>query len=205
MADTPTPENTETSQDSSESPVAYALQILEERLEEAVRREEDVDFEGQRTARVTQMISQGALYVSFLLAPVVFYLIFSLILSMGVITDRMEVMKNQVVGMRGNFDQVTERMAAIDQSVGHMTGNVAEMPGMEQHMQQMRGDFAVMTRAMEGIAPDMQVIDQTLARMDVDVAQMNNVFGHLNLNVFSMGRDVNTMSSPMRMLPFFGN
>ena len=51
----------------------------------------------------------------------------------------------------------------------------------------------------------MQQIDQTLAGMDFDMAQMNNVFGHLNLNVFSMGRDVNTMSTPMRMFPFFGN
>ena len=140
-----------------------------------------------------------------LLTPVVFFLIGSLVLSMGVITDRMGVMAENVAGMRGNFDETTARMDDIDRSVAHMTHNVAFIPGMERDMLRMRHDFSDMTGTMNGLSPNMQQIDQTLAGMDFDMAQMNNVFGHLNLNVFSMGRDVNTMSTPMRMFPFFGN
>jgi hypothetical protein len=198
-------DDSDTVEGDEDSPVIQALKILEGRMEEAVRREEDVDFEGQRAAKVTQVISQMAVYASFFLTPVIFYLIFSLILSMGVITDRMQVMADKVGGMRGNFDDVAQRMAAIDVSVTHMEGNVAHMPGMEKRMHQMRGDFDQMTETMNGIAPNMRDIDWTLGGMGRDMAQMNQVFGHLNLSVFSMGHDVNTMSGPMRMLPFFGN
>ena len=198
-------ETSTTSSDPASAAVVRALSVLEGRLAAAVRREEDLDYQGQRTARTTQIISHTALGLAMLLTPVVFYLIGSLVLSMGVITDRMGVMSENVAGMRGNFDETTARMGDIDTSVAHMAGNVAYIPGMERDMLRMRHNFADMTATMDVLAPNMQQIDQTLAGMDFDVAQMNNVFGHLNLNVFSMGRDVNTMSSPMRMFPFFGN
>jgi hypothetical protein len=194
-----------TSPDPSAAPVLRALGILEARLMAAVGPEEDLDYQGQRTARTTQVISQIAFGIAMLLTPVVFFLIGSLVLSMGVITDRMGVMAENVAGMRGNFDETTARMDDIDRSVAHMTHNVAFIPGMERDMLRMRHDFSAMTGTMNGLSPNMQQIDQALAGMDFDMAQMNNVFGHLNLNVFSMGRDVNTMSTPLRMFPFFGN
>jgi hypothetical protein len=198
-------ETSSTSPDPPSAPVLRALGILEARLVAAVGPEEDLDYHAQRTARATQLISYGALGIAMLLTPVIFYLIGSLVLSMGVITDRMGVMSENVAGMRGNFDETTARMGDIDRSVAHMTQNVAYIPGMERDMLRMRHDFSAMTETMSGLSPNMQQIDLTLAGMDYDMAQMNTVFGHLNLNVFSMGRDVNTMSGPMRMFPFFGN
>ena len=198
-------EATETLPDPEPSPVMHALRVLEGRLAEAVQREEETDFQGQRAARTTQVISQIAQVSLIVLTPIIFYLIFSLILAMGIITDRMGAMAVKVAGMRVSFDETTERMDGIDRSVVHMTGNVGHIPGMEQDMQRMRRDFAAMTETMNALAPNMQVIDQILAGMDFDVAQMNQVFGHVNSNVFSIGKDVNTMSTPMRMFPFFGN
>lgn len=187
------------------SPTLVALRVLEGRLADAVQREEEVDFQGQRAARTTQLITQGAQVALVVLGPIVFYLIFSLIQSMGIITDRMGAMAVKVAGMRTSFDETTERMDRIDGSVRHMTVNVSYIPGIEKDMQGMRRDFSVMTQTMNGLAPDMRAIDQTLAGMDQDLAQMNAVFSHMNSNVFSIGRDVNTMSGPMRMFPFFGN
>ncbi len=187
-----------------ESPSLVIFRIIEERLRDAVTREEETDFRGVRDSRRTFVIGRLALILVALLSPPVFYLIWTLVGAMGVITDRMEYMKIQVAQMRTDFDEVSERMTSIDASVSNMSNNIAVIPPMEQRVKGMRGNFDTMTAAMGGITPNVTTIDQTLGIMDQDMAHMNHVFGFLNRDVFIMRHDVNRMSSPMRMFPFFG-
>jgi len=180
------------------------FRIIEQRLGEAVTREEDIDFRGVRDSRRTFLIGRTALIITMLLAPPVFYLIWTLVGHMGVITDRMQHMRDQVTEMRQDFDEVALRMANIDGAVSKMSHSIAVIPPMEQRLAGMRADFDVMTEAMGGITPNVTNIDQILGVMDRDMAEMNNAFGFVNRDVFRMRHNVNQMSSPMRMFPFFG-
>jgi hypothetical protein len=180
------------------------FRIIEERLRETVQREEEIDYQSAKDNRYTQLIGRGALLVVLLLTPPVFYLIWSLVLSMGTITDRMEAMRTDVTGMRGNFDEVSMRVAQLDASVASMSGNISVLPPMEARVADMRRDYDQITGAMGTISPNLSTIDNTLFVMDQNMARMNYVFGFLNRDVFRMQRNVNQMSSPMRMIPFFG-
>ncbi len=180
------------------------FRIIEQRLSEAVTREEDIDFRGVRDSRHTFLIGRTALIITMLLAPPVFYLIWTLVGDMGLITERMEHMKVQVAEMRQDFDEVALRMDRIDGAVSKMSRSIAVIPPMEQRLAGMRGDFDVMTEAMGGITPNVTNIDKILGVMDRDMAEMNTAFGFVNRDVFQMRHNVNQMSSPMRMFPFFG-
>jgi archaellum component FlaC len=139
-----------------------------------------------------------------LLTPPVFYLIWTLVMSMGVITERMQVMHAQVDQMEQRFDEVAVRMKRINGSVSNMSRNISVIPPLEQRMLGMREDMGVISGSMEGIAPNVHAIDQILGGMDHNLARIDYVFGFLNRDVFRMRNDVNQMSSPMRMVPFFG-
>ncbi|EXJ16015.1 hypothetical protein [Imhoffiella purpurea] len=180
------------------------FRIMEERLQATVIREEETDYQGVRDSRRTQIIGRVALVLVATLTPPVFYLIWTLVGSMGVITDRMESMKTQVSSMRTDFDEVSARMASMEGSVSRMSENIAVIPPMEERVKGMRDDFGVMRGAMGGIRPNVTEIDRTLGVMEQDMAQMSHVFGFLNRDVFMMRHNVNRMSSPMRMFPFFG-
>lgn len=190
--------------ESDDAPSLLIFRIIKRRLEESVVREEDIDFRGVRDSSRTQRIGHVSLLGTMLLALPVFYLIWTLVGDMGIITDRMEYMKVQVAEMRQDFDEVALRMASIDAAVSNMSSSISVIPPMEQRLAGMRGDFNVMTAAMGGITPNVSTIDQILGVMDQDMAQMNHSFGFVNRDVFHMRHNVNKMSSPMRMFPFFG-
>ncbi len=195
----------ETSNDESgDASTLLIFRTIKQRLEEAVARDEDIDFRGVRDSSRTQLIGRSALLGVLLLTPPVFYLIWTLVEDMGTITDRMEHMRVQVAGMRQDFDEVARRMTSIDAAVTQMSHSIAVIPPMEQRLTGMRGDFNVMTAAMGGITPNVTTIDRILGVMDRDMAEMNHAFGSVNRDVFHMRHNVNQMSSPMRMIPFFG-
>lgn len=193
-----------TSDKPGDSPSFHVFRIIEERLEDLLKREEDVDFRGVRDSQRTNLIGRISIVLVMILTPPVFYLIWTLVGDMGIITERMDYMKVQVADMRTDFDEVAMRMTEIDTSVSNMSNNIAVIPPMELRLHGMRGDVDTIAAAMGGIAPNVTTIDHTLGIMDQDMAQMSYVFGFLNRDVFSMTRHVNQMSSPMRMIPFFG-
>lgn len=180
------------------------FRIIEQRLRETVQREEEIDYKSAKDNQRTHLIGRISLFGTLLLTPPVFYLIWTLVISMGVITDRMSVMKENIGQMRVNFDDVALHVASIEHSVANMRDNIQVIPPMEQRVRGMRQDYDVITSAMGSIAPNVSTIDKTLVVMDQDMARMNYVFGFLNRDVFMMRRNVNQMSSPMRMIPFFG-
>lgn len=190
--------------DEQADPGLFMFRIMEDRLAESVSREERIDFKGVQDSKRTHQIGRISMLFVLLLTPPVFFLIWTLVGAMGIITDRMEHMKVQVATMRGDFDEVATRMMAINKAVVRMSGNISVIPPMEKRLNGMRSDFDVITVSMGTISPDVATIDETLSVMDHDMAQMNQVFGLLNSNVFGMRRNVNRMSSPMRMFPFIG-
>jgi hypothetical protein len=193
-----------TSEGSEASQHLEVFRIIDERLQEAVRREEETDYRSSKANRVTQTIGRLSMIAIALLTPPVFYLIWTLVMSMGVITERMQVMHAQVDQMEQRFDEVAVRMKRINGSVSNMSRNISVIPPLEQRMLGMREDMGVISGSMEGIAPNVHAIDQILGGMDHNLARIDYVFGFLNRDVFRMRNDVNQMSSPMRMVPFFG-
>lgn len=186
------------------SPQLEVFRIIDERLQDAVRREEDTDYRSAKANRRTQTIGRISVVTVLVLTPPVFYLIWTLVGAMGVITDRMGSMHEQVDLMEQDFDQVAARMARINSAVGNMSNNIAVIEPMEQRLLSMRDDVDLISTSMGGIAPNVHSIDQILGGMDQNLLRMNHVFGFLNRDVFRMRQNVNQMSSPMRMVPFFG-
>ncbi len=193
-----------TTEDLPGSPQLEVFRIIDERLQEAVQREEDTDYRSARANRRTQTIGRISLAAVGLLTLPVFYLIWTLVGAMGVITDRMGAMHEQVGRMEQNFDEVALRINRINTAVGNMTNNIAVIEPMEQRLLGMRDDVDLISSSMGSIAPNVHAIDGILGGMDQDLVQMNHVFGFLNRDVFRMRQNVNQMSSPMRMMPFFG-
>ena len=74
---------------------AILLKIFEERMTDSVKTEEEMDYKAQQAGQKTHKITQFAMYSAFT-PPVIFYLIGTLVLDMGVITDRMSVMAEDV-------------------------------------------------------------------------------------------------------------
>jgi hypothetical protein len=180
------------------------FRIIEERLSAALSREEDVDYRGLKATRRTQVIGRAALAMVILLTPPVFYLIWTLVGAMGVITDRMGMMNADISQMRQRFSGVSVRMQRINGAVSSMTENVAVIVPMEHRLLSMRDDMRLLSGSMGRIAPNVAQIDRILGGMDQNLIQIDYTFGFLNRDVYRMRRDVNQMSSPMRMMPFFG-
>jgi hypothetical protein len=177
---------------------------IKNRLEEAVVREENIDYLGVRDSRRTFLIGRASLFMSMLLTLPVFYLIWVLVDAMGAITGRMEHMKVYMTSMHQDFEELAQLVENINGSVVAMSENMVVILPMEQRLSGMRGDFDVITTAMGDITPSVTAIDQILSVMDRDMAEMNHAFGFVNRDVFQMRQNVNQMSNPMRMLPFFG-
>lgn|GEM_PF-3062163 len=186
------------------SPQLEVFRIIDQRLQDAVRREEETDYRSANATRRTQTIGRVSLIAAAVLTLPVFYLIWTLVGAMGVITDRMAAMHEQVGLMETNFDEVAVRVSRINASVANMSNRIAVIVPMEQRLLSMREDVGVISASMGGIAPNVDGIDQILGGMDQNLLQMNHVFGFLNRDVFRMRQNVNQMSSPMRMIPFFG-
>ena len=181
------------------------FRIIQARLQASVAQEEEIDYCRVQASRRTFWISRISLAVVMVLSLPVFYLIWTLVDAMGTITVRMEQMKVQVATMRRDFDEVSQLIQTIEGAVANMRQNIAVIPPMEKRLFQMREDFDVMAVAMNrSITPHVVSIDQILAVMEANMAQMNQAFGFVNLDVFRMRKNVNTMSSPLRMMPFIG-
>lgn len=162
-----------------------------------------MDYTARQAMKKTHKITLFGLYTAFILTPVMFFLIGTLLLDMGTITNRMAVMADDVAAMKRDFDQVSTVMTSIDKSVVNMSNNIAVIPVMDEQLVGINRNFTLMTGAMGEVTQDVTEIDRLLGRMDYDMAHMNNLFSYMNHNVLFMGRDVNTLSSPMRMMPFF--
>lgn len=186
--------------------VSLILKIFEERTAESVSTEEEIDYREQKAAQKTQRITRIALVISFLLTPVIFSLIATLVFDMGEITDRMQKMSGYVASMREDFTEVAGLMTNMDASVTRMSTNISVIPSIDTQVAGMDENFTQMVAAMQGITPNVTQIDQNLTVMEQDMVQMNSLFGQLNYSVLSIGQDVNQMSKPMRFMPpFFGN
>jgi methyl-accepting chemotaxis protein len=180
------------------------LRIINQRLEEAVKQEEDIDYRHSQSNQRTQLIGRIALVGMLVLTPPIFYLIWTLVGAMGVITERMGAMYGQIDAMRQDFDQVATHVSQINTAVGEMNRSIAVMPPMNERLQRMRGDIDMLGGAMSEISPDISRIGETIVGIDRHMGEMHQAFGVLNRDMFIMRRNVNQMSSPMRMMPFFG-
>lgn len=181
-----------------------ALRIINRRMEDIVKQEEDVDYRHSRSNQRTQVIGRAAMIAMLFLTPPIFYLIWTLVGAMGVITDRMNLMHAEVDAMQQDFDRVAARVSNITTAVGQMRDSIQVIAPMDSRLQGMRTDIDAIAGAMGSISPDVGAIGQTIVGIDHDMAEMNQAFGFLNRDMFIMRRNVNQMSSPMRMMPFFG-
>ena len=187
------------------TPSLTVVRVIESRLKEFVGREEKTDYQGVRDSQRTFLIGRVSLILSGLLTLPVAYLIFTLVRDMGKVTRHMDQMNTEVVTMRRHFDEVARIVGQLDTSMLNMSRAIAVLPPMERRLAGMRGDFDIITAAMNGgITPNVTTIDDILGVMDRDMAEMNQAFGFVNRDVFFMRHNVHQMSSPLRMMPFFG-
>jgi hypothetical protein len=180
------------------------LRVFEERTRQSVLEEEKIDFDAQRVWQRTNRITLTSVVSAIALTPFIFYLIGTLMSDMGTISEQMGIMRDDVAAIKTDFDEVAVLMSGMDNAVSNMTHSIEVVPLMSTEAAGMNNNFSLMVGAMNGITPNVSEIDRLLAVMDYDMAHMSNLFDHINRHVLFMGRDVNTMSGPMRMMPFFG-
>lgn len=194
---------TESSLDSAS--IALMLKVFEERGKQSVKDEEDMDFHAQQEMEKTQRIRRFSLYLAFGLTPLICILIATLVFDMGKITNNMQKMQGNISQMQNDFEHVTTLVGNMDSSVSQISQKMAVMPQMHTDVAGMEGNFQQMTTAMRGITPNVGEINRLLAYMERDMAQMDALFGHLNYSVLFMGKNVDTLSGPMKVMkPFFG-
>jgi hypothetical protein len=181
-----------------------AFHIINGRLAQTVKDEEDVDYRHSQCNQRTQLIGRVSTILMLLLTPPVFYLIWTLVGAMGVITERMGNMYGEIHAMTEDFHEVSARVASIDSAVGQMRNHMGVMPPMDLKLRHMHEDIDLITGAMGDIAPDVGGIGQIIGGIDQHMGEMNQAFSVINRDMFFMRKNVNQMSSPMRMMPFFG-
>jgi len=81
---------------------------------------------------------------------------------------------------------------SLTSNLNAITGHTKEM---SENMVSMRADMTEMTKYMGGVGHDLTLVTRNLENMNQQIWVMNGQMNH-------MTKDVNTMSAPMRMLPF---
>lgn len=152
------------------------------------------------TARINNIIRYAMIGIVVMMLAML-ALVATFTTRMGSITNYMEVMADDMQGMRNDFGKVTLDMRAIQAAVAEMDTFVQPMPamfesvgGMGDNMSKMRGDLVTVADSMNRIQSVMLSMGANLQAMDQKLIDMTGAVGGIS-------RDVDQMSRPMSIMP----
>jgi uncharacterized protein YoxC len=134
----------------------------------------------------TSLIGFGLVMGAFL------FMVMVLSTQMSHITKTITTMNEHFTAMNNDMDSMLFAMNKMDK-------NVATLPVMVKHMDSMYHHVNHMSKNMTVINKDMGVMSEDMTRLATDVSDMKQSFTHLDASVWKMQKNVDHMSTPMRM------
>jgi uncharacterized protein YoxC len=164
-------------------------------LQEAVRRiSHAVELRNEMHIRIAKrvtaiirigMISLGIVGIAMVL------LVFMLSYKMNFMIQAMQTMNSHFRSMSDNMSQMRILIVDMEKHVRSMPTIVTEVEKMDSTVRMMRADI-------DTISTRMDTMNSKITQVGGNVARMTHTFNSMDKAVYGMGRDVNTMSAPMK-------
>lgn len=111
--------------------------------------------------------------------------------------------------MNKSFGVMTQDMGRVRQSIASMNQSVSVMPAIVQHVETISSSVDTMNQDVGRLYGEVGSLDGHMIGVAINVNRMNHTFGGMNHTVLGIGREVDTMSGPMKvyngmrsMIPF---
>ena len=140
--------------------------------------------------RVTSLIRVGMISLGMIALA---FLSLMLILSL-----KLETMITAMETMNKHFRAMSDEMATMKQKIIVMDTSVQSMPLIVAKVQEMDRSVNSMTQDMAILAERMNAMNGKISTVSANVARMTDTFVSMDQAVYGIGRDVNTMSAPMK-------
>ena len=200
MAQQQTPDNSETP-----DTLSALAQVVHDNRETMTAFNQAMHERGELSLRIarrtTQILRVGVLGM-LVINAILFFLVYTLSTRIGNMTDSVVTMSGKLNNIDSNFSSMTGSVQQMAESVNTMNTHMA---GMRKDMTSL----PVMTRSVNelnthilGINGYMGGMYSTMYKLQQDTGQINYQLGIMNSQVGAMVKDVDTMSGPMKMMPF---
>lgn len=120
------------------------------------------------------------------------------------------ILSQQVPGMTAAIGEMNDRfahialdMARMNRTIDHMRDNMGSLPEIIANVDRIHFAVSAIGEDVAAMDADLGTIDHHLALMATSVADMRQSFQVLEVNVGRMGRDVNHLSTPARIMNQF--
>jgi uncharacterized protein YoxC len=100
--------------------------------------------------------------------------------------------------MNKHFSTMADDMKQMQLVIVKMDANMGAMPQIVDNVQEMEQSVTSMGRNMHTISDRLGVMNRNVQQLSISVASMDSTFVMMDQSVFDIGRQVNTMSSPMK-------
>lgn len=140
--------------------------------------------------RVTSIIRVGMISIGGL--------IIAMFLLVALLLWKFQDMVNAMTTMNQHFSMMSDDMGKMREMILQMDQSMRPMPSITQNVQTMDQSVMVMNKNMDMIAAKMVNMENTMQQMQANVTRMTYTFRGMDQAVYGIGRDVNTMSQPMK-------
>lgn len=120
------------------------------------------------------------------------------------------ILSQQLPGLTAAIGQMNERFANVAANMARMDRSVAQMQGNMERFPEIVANVDRIHFGVTGLSDDVGAMGATIAAIDLDLGAMAANIGDLRqsfevmeVNVGLMGRDVNHLSSPARIINQF--
>ncbi len=151
--------------------------------------------------RTTQIIRVGVLGM-LVINAVLFFLVYTLSTRIGNMTDSVVTLSGRLNNIDSNFSSMTQSVQQMAESVNTMNTNMAGMREDMTSLPAMASSVNELNTHILGINGYMGGMYNTMYKLQQDTGQINYQLGIMNSQVGAMVKDVDTMSGPMKMMPF---
>jgi len=120
-----------------------------------------------------------------------------------ILSQQLPGMTSAIGQMNDRFANVAANMAHMDRSVARMKGNMERFPEIVANVDRIHFGVAELSNDVEAMGATMAAIDLDLGTMAANIGDLRQSFEVMEVNVGLMGRDVNHLSSPARVINQF--
>lgn len=200
MAQQQTPDNSETP-----DTLNALAQVVHDNREAMMAFNQAMHERGELSLRIarrtTQIIRIGVLGM-LVINAVLFFLVYTLSTRIGNMTDSVVTMSGRLNNIDSNFSSMTQSVQQMAESVNTMNTNMAGMRKDMASLPVMTSSVNELNTHILGINGYMGGMYNTMYKLQQDTGQINYQLGIMNSQVGAMVKDVDTMSGPMKMMPF---
>jgi methyl-accepting chemotaxis protein len=152
-----------------------------------------------RTTMIIRVSTIGVL----LLAPVLFYLIFTLTMNMKDIRSYMIEMAQNMDVMQQSFRIVSAKVIDMDEAVKQMDRDIQTIPDMALAVSGMNKNMLSIQENMNNVQSYMGAMRNDMVLLSEDIAVMHAAFVFVNARLQVINADVHQFTKPLTFIPFF--